>query len=601
MKKFNLTLLASIISSFSLNATASLTHDEILTYSNTDFNQAQPGWSDTLTIYNETDKPLVIKQLQFDTNYKSLDTGQLYGSILHSATPAVPQKINDFIYRYSMTTESPYSKGVYTTIPAKSSVTLTQIPIAHEQAEENGIPVFYRVPFNVKVTLSDDTEINVSLRDKCQENACNDPAPGKIIGAYFTNWANYHYSQNPQNMLFPNQIPIKNMNTIFYAIGKVNNKTGTITFVDINHDQYYLPAFDILRQQYPYLNVLYSVGGWGDDKSNSYPSYDLAAIFDQQNPELIQTLAKNLVNAMLNMGLNGIDIDYEWNAIQPGTSELMQLTNARALGYQQLLQAIRANLDKIQPSHDKHYYKVTSAVFAGPDKIAEFENNGGDWSKVADALDYLNVMTYDLHGQFDVAQLSPDNITDFHSAMQTEHSYQYDTLNHYNATDAVASYQAHGVAANKIVIGIPAYTRIEKTAVSVTDENKGLYLMLANDQPLGESGSGGTTDYKCIVDSRYCWNGFDFNRNTLVYMPAILSAESTALGALARTPWAYDKSQNWFMSFDDGYSAKYKAQWAKQNNLGGVMMWEADGDVPVTDAQFEEKSILYNVWIGLTK
>lgn len=583
---------------FNVNIFAAAYPSEMLTYNNTDFNQSQPGWANTLTIYNQTNSPVVITQLQFDTNYNSLDTSQLNGTIYHPQTPAVPQKISDYVYRYSFSTESPYSKGTYTTIPAQGAVTLTQIPISHQQAAENGIPVYYRLPFNVKVTLQNNTPLNVALRDQCHGETCNDPAPGKLIGAYFTNWANYHY-QDTKNRLMPNQIPLKNMNTIFYAIGKIDNKTATINVVDINHDQYYLPAFDTLRQQYPYLNVFYSFGGWGDEKSNNFPSYDLAAIFDKEDPALIQKLASNMVNTMLSMGLNGIDIDYEWNAVQPNSSALMQLTKARALGYQQLLIAIRKKLASIQPSTNAQYYKLTSAVFAGSDKVDEFINNGGNWSEVAKAVDYLSIMTYDMHGQFDLAQTPPDNITDFQSGMATEHHYQSDFLNHYNVVEAINAYKNKGVPAGKIVMGIPAYTRIEKTASAVTDENKGLYLLLANDQPAGESSSGGTTDYKCIVDNNYCWGGFNFNRNSLTILSANMSGNG--LGAPAKTPWAYDKSQNWFMSFDNGDSAKYKAQWAKSNQLGGVMMWEIDGDIPTTDNLFEKNSIIYNTWLGLTK
>jgi chitinase len=580
------------------SVTMAANHNGFLTYNNTDFNQTQPGWANTLTIYNSSSKPVVITQIQFETNYDSLDTSQLYGTIYHSQTPATPQKIADFDYRYAFATESSYSKGTYTTIPANGSVNLTQIPLAHEQKSVNGIPLYYRLPFNVKVTLQDGSQINVDLKDTCQGTQCNDPAAGKLLGAYYTDWANYHYSQNPKNMLMPNQIPLQHLNTIFYDVAKIDNKTADINFVDINHDQYYMPAFDTLKQQYPYLNLIYSFGGWGDAGSASYPSYDLAAIFDQQNPKLIQTLADNMVNTMLTLGFNGIDIDYEWIAIQPGTSEAMQLTPARALGYQQLLQDIRADFNKLQPQGKPNYYKLTTAVFAGADKINEFIANGGDWTKIASAVDAVDLMTYDLHGQFDLGQLAPDNITDFHSQMQTEHHYQGDMLNHYNVIDAVDSYKKAGVPANKIVIGIPAYTRIEKTLLPITDDNKGLYLTLSTDQPLGETGSGGTTDYKCILDNAYCWGGFTFNRGALSYMQAILSSEG--LGALARTPWAYDKSQNWFMSFDDGRSAKYKANWARENGLAGLMVWELDGDIPLTDKNYQQNSIIYNSWLGVT-
>jgi chitinase len=586
-------LLTAFLSS--MQAVAATTHNSNLAYNNTDFNQLQPGWANTLTLYNLSSKPMVMTQLQFETNYNSLDTSQLNGTIYHSQTPATPKKISEFDYSYAFSTESPYSKGTFTIIPANGSVTLTQIPLAHEQTSVNGIPLYYRLPFNIKVTLQDGTQLDADLKDTCQHSQCNDPASGKIIGAYYTDWANYHYSQTPKNMLMPNQTPIQQVNTIFYDVGKIDNKTAAIQLVDINHDQYYLPAFDTLKQQYPYINLVYSFGGWGDAASMSYPSYDLAAIFDQQNPKLIQTLADNMVNTILSLGFNGIDIDYEWIAIQPGTSQPMQLTRERALGYQQLLQDIRDDFNKIQPQDQPNYYKLTTAVFAGTDKVDEFVAKGGDWSKIASAVDAIDIMTYDMHGQFDLSQLPPDNITDFHSQMQTEHQYQSEMLNHYNIMDAVDSYEKSGVPAKKIVIGLPAYTRIEKTLLPVSDDNKGLYLTLSTDQPLGESGSGGTTDYKCILDNSYCWNGFNFT--SLTYIPAILSGEG--LGSLAKTPWAYDKSLNWFMSFDDGSSAKYKAHWAKQNNLGGVMIWELDGDIPMSDKNYQQNSIIYNSWLGL--
>ena len=52
----------------------------------------------------------------------------------------------------------------------------------------------------------------------------------------------------------------------------------------------------------------------------------------------------------------------------------------------------------------------------------------------------------------------------------------------------------------------------------------------------------------------------------MIYVPAVLSGKG--LGSLAKTPWAYDKNQNWFMSFDDNNSVKYKTRWAKENGLG---------------------------------
>ena len=206
-------------------------------------------------------------------------------------------------------------------------------------------------------------------------------------------------------------------------------------------------------------------------------------------------------------------------------------------------------------------------------------------------------MTYDFHGQFDAptSTAGPDNITGFLSAMQTVHQYQTPAINQYNVTDAVKNYIAQGVPAAKLVVGIPAYTRIEESATTVTDTNMGLYLPLAamTDQPVGEAG-GGMTDYKCIINNAYCWGGYSFDRSTLNFVPS-----NIYLAAKTITPWAYDKSQNWFLSYDNGQSANYKAKWAAQNGLAGMMVWELDADIPNTDTYYQQNSIIYNAWLGL--
>lgn len=598
MKVFKKT--ACIFSALLLASSASFASKAAvnLSYANTDFNSTSPGWSDTLTIYNNGSSSVVMTNLAFETNYATLDTAQLYGTIYHPAASVVPVALGKFDYQYQFKTESPWSSGVYTVIPANGSVTLTQIPLAHDQISQNGIPLYYQLPYNIQVTLNDGSIVKPMLNGMCSGAACDDPAAGKMVGAYYTDWANYH--SGPQNLLMPNQIPLANMNTIYYDVAKVDRNTAAVSFVDVNHDQYYVPAFATLKQQYPYLNLMYSFGGWGDEGSNSYPSYDLAYIFDKNDPQLIQTLAQNMVNTIRELGFNGIDIDYEWSAIQPGTTDGMVLTPVRVQGFELLLQDIRKELNAIQPADNAKYYKLTAAVFAGKNSVDLFVQNGGDWAKVASTLDYLGVMTYDMHGQFDVSLPPPDNITGFLSNMQNSHIYTQQWLNYYDVADAILAYEGQKVPLNKMILGIPAYTRIEKTAggsSAVTDENKGTYLTLAasNLQPAGESGSGGTTDYKCIVNNTYCWGGFSFGSG-LVYVPANFSGQG--LGALEKTPWAYDKSQNWFMAFDDGISAKYKGQWAKQQGLGGIMIWEIDGDIPLTDSNYKKTSLIFNGWNG---
>lgn len=46
----------------------------------------------------------------------------------------------------------------------------------------------------------------------------------------------------------------------------------------------------------------------------------------------------------------------------------------------------------------------------------------------------------------------------------------------------------------------------------------------------------------------------------------------------AKVPWLYHPDREFFISYDDPESLKWKANYVKEHDLKGVMFWELSGD-----------------------
>lgn len=143
---------------------------------------------------------------------------------------------------------------------------------------------------------------------------------------------------------------------------------------------------------------------------------------------------------------NGIDIDWEYPQSAIDTVDSVNL-----------LQGLRTALNKQGELDHTHYY-LTIAAPAGMDKINIF--TGQQWQQIASTVDYIDVMTYDFHGNWDQVKVG----SDFMSAMSLDPLLDPTTknpiLSKYNVIDAIKTYLNNGVPANKIVLGIPLYGRM---------------------------------------------------------------------------------------------------------------------------------------------
>ena len=459
-----------------------------------------------------------------------------------------------------------------------------------------------------------------------------------------------------------------------------------------------------------------TVDGWGKSEgagfgtSFNYTSGDFGVLFEYE-PDKIKPLADDMVTAMLKAGYNGIDIDYEWTApeetqakylpdlntcqkvrgskitscalckLDPTTGNVpaagstcqpLGIDQRQADGYAALLYYIQQDFQQLeqQQKDTSQHYILSTALMAGtgPSGLGGFSSltNQGDLipglkgkNDLVAALSYvdvINLMTYDMHADFDApapqATATDANVSNFQAELQVDPKHDPLAPNlPDNSIEKSVKYLETTVQVppNKILMGIPAYGHISQLATpkniktSLGDEKDGLYQTLANSDQQGISaynygeysgdvwtqdftGNGtdsaakgqankispgirgsSTFDYRCIKDKTECKAQFTIAKtpDTIFTQEEFHQPSTTAggTGYYAKTPWAYSPENHVFLSYDDNKSTNIKTIWAKQQGLRGGFIWEADSDLLPSDnsGTAPNDSIIYNIYQPLFK
>jgi chitinase len=284
-----------------------------------------------------------------------------------------------------------------------------------------------------------------------------------------------------------------------------------------------------LKDRYPHLKVLVAIGGW----TRSVNFSDAAL-----TPEARQRFAQSGIELFLRgwPGLfDGFDIDWEYPVFGGAKENVVRPEDRQ--NFTLLLAELRRQLDA-EGARDGRRYLLTAATAAGPRLIASLEID-----RVAALLDWFNVMTYDYH--------SGSAIAHFNAPL---HAAPDDPTPFYNVDSTVALYQRGGVPARKIVLGVPFYGRAYG---GVHGANGGLFQPAT--PPPREWATG--LDYRQIAARNLTAQGF-----TRFWHPDAL------------VPWLHNDSLGVFISYDDAESIARKADYVREQGLGGIMIWEIGGD-----------------------
>lgn len=316
----------------------------------------------------------------------------------------------------------------------------------------------------------------------------------------------------------PNFEKAKYITHINYAFANV--KGGKVVEGG-EEDREVLRKLNGLKKINPELKILISVGGW------SWSGNLSDAVLTEASREIF---ANSALAYMQKHNLDGIDLDWEYPG-QVGAGNTHRPEDGR--NFTLILKLMREKLDSVATQNNR--YLLTIATGANQDYL-----DHTNLSKAHQHLDFINIMTYDFYTG---------------GSAQTGHHanlYKSDKDPTIRPRSARASVQQHikaGVPVEKINLGVPFYGRWWKGANPV---NNGRYQV--------STGKTGSYTYKTIADSikagkfQKYWD------------------------ASARAPYIWRNRDSLFLTYENERSLKLKADYVIENNLGGMMFWEFNGD-----------------------
>ncbi len=334
------------------------------------------------------------------------------------------------------------------------------------------------------------------------------PVPRQIVGYL-----------SPKQVLTAADIPADKLTRINYAFSAI--KDGEMV-EGSSFDAANFALLVGLKQQHPGLTVLVSVGGWGG--SGGFSDMALTATSRAR-------FIESVVRFLSQYKLDGLDIDWEY----PGLVGAGNTFRPEDKGnYTALLRELRARLDREEKQQHRHLL-TTVAVGGGDDFIEHTE-----MAAVARYVDTVNLMTYDYYGP------DSDKISGNHAPLFTDPA----DPKAISSERTVRRYEAAGVPAAKILLGLPFYG---KSWAEVGPTNNGLF------QP-GVKPAATFHDYSALAS--YAADGY-----------------TRYWDAAASVPWLYNPTTNTFISYEDPESLARKCRFALDQHLGGVMFWELTEDL----------------------
>ena len=328
------------------------------------------------------------------------------------------------------------------------------------------------------------------------------------------------------------KIPAGQLNDVIYAFADISTSGECSTNNDAQ-DKANFKALQQLKQQHPQLKTQISVGG----ASHSTLFSDVAATTGTRSH-----FAASCVQFMKQYGFDGIDIDWELpvRGGQPGTHH----SPSDKKNFTSLLAALRSQLDA-QGASDHTHYLLTVAGPAGASEYANIELN-----LIYPYLDWISVMAYSFATE-------ATTTTNFKSPLypsSTDPAPPSRRLT-YNVDAAVKAYLAAGVPASKLVMGTAFYGLGWQVA---TDANHGLY-----------QADTGVSQGTWAKDGVYGYQDLETN-----YFPTY----TRSFHSEAQVPWLYNPATQIFITYEDPQSLGIKADYVRNNRLGGMMVWELSFD-----------------------
>lgn len=397
-------------------------------------------------------------------------------------------------------------------------------------------------------------------------------APAEVV-AYYPGWKSASFPVNDGN------VDASRVTTLLYAFldvcwnGRHGNPepsaggmadckeaNGALVFRDIASDSANLQALVALKRKHPAFKVMVSVGGW--NWSNQFSNV-------ANDPATRAAFIASSVALLRRHGIDGVDIDWEYpgGAGVPCTAGQVCDRPADKQNFITLARELRAALDTAGKADRKHYL-ITIAAGGNANYVNDINGARGPdasaaWLRqLAASLDWINIMAYDYHMPWEPA-------SGHHGGLLQDPADPLRADGFY-ADGSVQRYLKAGVAADKLVLGMPFYGYGWK-GCAAGPAGDGQY-QACNGAADGGNDSGASYGFSHLLQQGYlAAPGADG-----VYAGG--KGYTRHWNAAARVPYLYNRDTQVWISYEDPVSIREKVRYIKAHGMRGAMFWELSAD-----------------------
>ena len=279
-----------------------------------------------------------------------------------------------------------------------------------------------------------------------------------------------------------------------------------------------------LKKQNPQLKVIVSVGGWEAE------GFSDAALTDASR----NAFARSAIELLRAQKVDGIDLDWEY----PGQGVAGIIYRAEdKQNFTLLLKTLREQLDAEsdelgRAGRERYVLTIASADREYFDHV--------EMGKLHVYLDWLNVMSYDFFN-------SLTSTTGHHAGL---YASDFAMPGDRNVDASIRQHIAAGVPRSKLVLGVAFYGR---GFAGVNAENNGLHRPYQRYE--------GDHSYAELKDRLIGKEGF------VRYWDE-----------RAQAAYLWNAASTMFITYDDPEAIRAKAEYVRDNRLGGMMFWELSQD-----------------------
>lgn len=345
----------------------------------------------------------------------------------------------------------------------------------------------------------------------------------KVV-CYFTNWAWYRQSGGK---FLPEDIDSELCTHIVYGFAVLDSGTLTIkphdSWADLDNKFYER----VVSLQKKGVKVTVAIGGWNDSAGDKYSRLVLDSTARTR-------FAKHVLEFIERYGFDGLDLDWEYPVCWQ--VDCTKGSPAEKVGFAELVKELSRLF--------KPRGLLLSTAVSPSKKVIDA---GYDVRTLSTYFDWIAVMTYDYHGQWDKQT--------GHVAPMYEHPMDVEPT--FNANFSINYWIDQGATRDKLVMGMPMYGQ----SFSLADNQK--HGLNAPTYGGGEAGE--------ATRARGFLSYYEICQNIKNKDWRVVRDRKGRMG-----PYAY-KGDQW-VSFDDIAMIRHKSQFVRAMDLGGAMIWALDLD-----------------------